>query len=89
MNVSASASISSLVITLRGEPEAESQALAALASIAGLDLGGYHRPWLAAVLESDQSAEMCRFIQSIPGVVLVEVTYVEVPPAPSAEFSNL
>ena len=88
MNPPASASISSLVITLRPEAEAESQALAALAAVEGLDLGDYHRPWLAAVLESDQPADMCRFLQCIPGVVLVEVTFVEVPPEQSPIFSN-
>ena len=82
MNDSAQVSISALVITLRPEPEAESQALAALASITGLDLGEYHRPWLSAVLESAHPADDCRFLQNIPGIVLVEVTYVEViPPA--------
>ena len=90
MNVTAPVSISALVITLRTEPEAESQALAALAAIPGLDLGDHHRPWLSAVLESTHPADDCRFLQDIPGVVLVEVTYVEViPPAPRAPaFAN-
>lgn len=88
MNPSALASISSLVITLRPEPEAESQALAALAAVEGLDLGEYHRPWLAAVLESANPADTCRFLQDIPGVVLVEVTFVEVPPAEAPALSQ-
>ena len=79
MKASAPASISSLVITLTSDPEAESQALAALSGLEGLGLGEYHRPWLAAVLESSYPADTCRFIRDIPGVVLVEVTFVEVP----------
>lgn len=83
MKLSDPAGISSLVITLSSESAAESQALAALAAVPGLDLGAYRRPWLAAVLESANPADACRCLQTIPGVVLVEVTFVEVSPAES------
>lgn len=88
MKATAPASISSLVITLTSDPEAEPQALAALSGIEGLDFGEYHRPWLAAVLESPFPADVCRFIREIPGVVLVEVTFVEVPDDETPVLAN-
>ena len=88
MNAAAPASISSLVITLSPDPDAESQALAALTTVPGLELGPFHRPWIAAVLDSSQPKDAVRFIQDIPGIQFVEVTFVEVPPAEPALSAN-
>lgn len=70
--------ISSLILTLQSDPRLEAATLAALQEVPGLELGTYRRPWLPAVLEAGDPASVCDQLRALPGVVLVEVTFVEV-----------
>ena len=86
MTTAPPAAISSLILTLSADASAEAAALRALAAYPGLEIGDYQRPWLPAVLDSATPKDDCAHIQALPGVVFIEVTFVEVPdgaPLPS------
>jgi len=77
--------LSSLIITLTALPELRSQALAALAVRSDLELGEPGGRWLPAALTTHAPYEAFRELESIPGIELVEVVFVELPePAATA-----
>ena len=73
--------LSSLIITLAGPAELRSTALGTLKAYAGLELGELRDPWLPAVLTAGDPYQAFRELESIPGVELVEVVFVELPTA--------
>ena len=81
MTPAVSSSISSLILTLGPDAEREACALSALRQVPELELGAYQRPWLPAVLDSPDPYGACDQLRALPGVVLVEVTFVEVSPS--------
>ena len=71
------AGLSSLVITLSETPALRASALADLARRSDLELGEPGGPWLPAVLSSADPYGAFRELESVPGVALVEVVFVE------------
>lgn len=71
--------LSSLIITLSGLPALREAALAQLIACDDLTLGEPGGPWVPAVLSSSDPYDAFRCLESIPGVELVEVVFVEVP----------
>jgi nitrate reductase NapAB chaperone NapD len=76
--VSAPVTISSVVITLSPEPALRAAALTSLATQPGLELGEAAEAWVPAVLEADHAPTAIAALEAIPGVLLVEVVFVEV-----------
>ncbi len=70
-------SLSSLIITLADHPGLRATALTALAARTDLQLGEPGGAWLPAVLDATDARAAFREIEAIPGVVLVEVVFVE------------
>jgi hypothetical protein len=70
-------SLSSLIITLADHPELRAGALATLTARDDLQLGEPGGAWLPAVLDATDARAAFREIEAIPGVVLVEVVFVE------------
>ncbi len=68
--------LSSLIVTIAEDPELRAAALAALTQRADIELGELAGSWLPAVLESADPYGAFRELESIPGVVLVEVVFV-------------
>jgi len=73
--------LSALVITVSAEPALRAQALSALPRIGGLELGECQACWLSAVLETAEPKAAIAAIEAVPGVVLVEIVFVEIPSA--------
>ncbi len=71
--------LSSLIFTLTGLPALREAALAQLAARDDLTLGVPGGPWVPAVLASADPCAAFRSLETIPGVELVEVVFVEVP----------
>ena len=76
--------LSSLILTLTELPELRASALSELARNPALELGELRAPWLPAVLKSADPYGAFRDLESIPGVELVEVVFVELPAATAA-----
>jgi hypothetical protein len=70
--------LSSLIFTLSAAPEIRATALMSLARHPGLTLGEPQGRWIPGVLESAAPQDAFRELESIPGIDLVEVVYVEV-----------
>lgn len=81
----ASTALSSLIFTLDECPALRAAALAALTACSDLQLGEVSGPFLAAVLDSVDPRAAFRELESLPGVRLVEVVFVELP---AASFSS-
>lgn len=75
----ASSALSSLIFTLDESPALRAAALVALADHPDLQLGEVSGPFLAAVLDSVDPRAAFRELESLPGVRLVEVVFVELP----------
>jgi len=69
--------LSSLIVTLSDNPLLRASALASLAVRADLQLGEPGGSWVPAVLESSDPRAVFSEIETLPGVVLVEVVFVE------------
>jgi hypothetical protein len=85
--------LSSLIVTLSENPRLHASALTSLAARSDLQLGEPGGSWVPAVLESPDPRAVFSEIESIPGVVLVEVVFVELshPLTPSEnlpDFAN-
>jgi hypothetical protein len=72
--------VSSLIFTLAADPAARAAGLDALSVRGDLMLGDARGRWVPAVLESNHPLEVLRELESLAGVELVEVVFVEVPP---------
>jgi len=70
--------LSSLIITLAEEPALRAAALSALSTRPDLRLGEPGGAWLPAVLDATDPYGVFRELEALPGVVLVEVVFVEV-----------
>jgi hypothetical protein len=81
-------SISGLIVTLRDDPRLMRQALDAIAARPEFTPGKLSGRWLPLVLEASDD-EACRashdWLNSLPGVDLVEVVHVEFEPGPQPE----
>lgn len=75
--------LSSLIFTLATAPGPRSAALSQLRTQPGLTLGEPQDRWVPAVLESNAPEDAFRALETLPGVELVEVVYVEVTPPSS------
>ena len=71
--------LSSLIITLANTPTERAAALAALTARADLTLGEPGGNWVPAVLDSADPYGAFRELEALPGIVLVEVVFVELP----------
>lgn len=71
--------LSSLIITLTALPALRGAAMVRLIARSDLTLGEPGGNWVPAVLTNDDPCEAFRELESIPGVELVEVVFVELP----------
>jgi hypothetical protein len=71
--------LSSLIITLAPSPLLRESAMHQLAARSDLMLGTPGGRWLPAVLTASDPHEAFRQLETIPGVELVEVVFVELP----------
>lgn len=70
--------VSSLVITLAGDERMRAEALQLLVNFPDLELGQVAGAWVPAVLESVDAASVIAALEALPGVLFVEVVFVEV-----------
>lgn len=70
----------SLVLRLHEDAALRTATLATLRACAGIELGAVRDSWLPLVAETPTPRELHHWIESLPGVQLVDVTFVEVVP---------
>jgi hypothetical protein len=75
---------SGLVITLASDPYAAAKAIEALQNKPGIELGERRGRWLAAAFSGQKPRDEHAWIESLPGVELVEVVFVGFEPEDAA-----
>lgn len=83
----------SLVLRLSDDAFARDAVLSALRKRGGVEPGELRDCWLPVVAETKQPMELHAWLESLPGVMFVDVTFVEVvgdadAPARSGDFSQ-
>lgn len=68
----------SLVLRLSDDGLARQAVLGALMARGGLEIGELRDCWLPLVAETNQPMELHAWLESLPGVMFVDVTFVEV-----------
>ncbi len=77
----------SLAVRLHEDANLRDAALAVLKTRPDLQLGTLHERWLPLVAETFSPLELHAWVESLPGVLAVEVAFVEVTPTPESSPS--
>ncbi|MFT3867044.1 MAG: hypothetical protein QM715_00975 [Nibricoccus sp.] len=75
----------SLVIRMRDELQLQEEVYEALRSRPEIEVGEAFGPWLPVVVETGSPREVHAWLETLPGVAFVDVTFVEVVPEAAAE----
>jgi hypothetical protein len=75
----------SLVLRLTGDPQLRVSVLEALRAELGVELGELREGWLPVVAEIQDPRELHAWLENLPGVLFVDVAFVEIVPEPLSQ----